>query len=78
MSGESSGAASAVPAEPSNNMLVSSTHLFRMIYSTWSQYPQPDYSMVVAHEGNFYVRAADRAELPVSATVVCRRVVMAR
>jgi hypothetical protein len=37
-------------------MLVSSTHLFRMIYSTWSQYPQPDYSMVVAHEGNFYVR----------------------
>jgi hypothetical protein len=26
-------------------MLVSSTHLFRMIYSTWSQYSQPDYSM---------------------------------
>jgi hypothetical protein len=44
MSGESSGVASAVPAEPSNNML-SSTHFFRMIYSTWSQYSQPDYSM---------------------------------
>jgi hypothetical protein len=26
-------------------MLLSSTHLFRMIYSTWSQYSQPDYSM---------------------------------
>jgi hypothetical protein len=37
-----------------------------------------DYSMVVAHEGNLYVRAADRAELPVSASVVCRRVAMAR
>jgi len=45
MSGEFGGLASAVPAELSNTMLVSSTHLFRMIYSTWSQYSQPDYSM---------------------------------
>jgi hypothetical protein len=41
----SGGWASDAPTEPSNNMLVSSTHFFRMIYSTWSQYSQPDYSM---------------------------------
>jgi hypothetical protein len=77
MSGEFGGVASAVPAEPSNTMLLSSTHLFRMIYSTWSQYPQPDYSMW-SRKRNFYVRAADGAELSVSASVACRRAVMAR
>jgi hypothetical protein len=58
-------------------MLLSSTHLFRMIYSTWSQYSQPDYSMW-SRKRNFYVGGADQAELPVSASVACRRAVMAR
>jgi hypothetical protein len=58
-------------------MLLSSTHLFRMIYSTWSQYSQLDYSMW-SRKRNFYVHAADQAKLPVTASVACRRVVMAR
>jgi hypothetical protein len=74
----SGGWASDAPTEPSNNMLVSSTHLFRMTTPLGRNTRSTDYSMVVAHEGNLYVRAADRAELPVSASVVCRRFVMAR
>jgi hypothetical protein len=77
MSGESCGWASAVPAEPSNNMLLSSTHIFRMIYSTWSQYSQLDYSMWSRTKEIFTSVRPIEQNCPSSTSVVCRRVVIA-